>query len=119
MHEESLQDLIELKDSAKEYFKTAAELEKIRLIEKSTKLGPYVLKIFVTVFFSVIIICCLLSALAVWYGKTTGNYLIGVLISGGGLVFLAVILILLRKKLVINSLISTLSKILLSDDNIK
>jgi hypothetical protein len=119
MQQESFEDLVELKDSAKEYFKTLAELEKAHLIEKSSRMGPYLLKIFVTVFFSVLVICCLLSALAVWYGKTFGNYFVGILISGGGLIVLVIILILLRKKLVINSLISTLSGILLTDDEIK
>jgi hypothetical protein len=119
MQKESLEDLIELKDSAKEYFKTVAELEKVHLIEKSSRLGPYLLNIFVTVFFSLLVTCCLLSAIAVWYGKTFGNYFVGVLISGGGLLLLAVILILLRKKLVVNSLVSTLSVILLTDDKIK
>lgn len=116
MEKEFLNDFEEFGEPLKEYLQLQLELEKLSLLKKLSRFGAYLLKILVVVYFSIIIVGFLLGALAVWFGKTFGNYFAGVLIAGAGLLVVAILLILMRKKIAVNSALANLSEILLNDD---
>lgn len=116
MRKELRKDIIEFSDSFKEYLRLQLDIEKLSLLEKLSQFGAYLFKIFVVVYFFVLIAGFFLGALAVWYGSTFGNYLGGVLISGVFLFVTAVLLILLRKKIAVTSVLQNLSRILINDE---
>ncbi len=116
MQKELLKDFELFNDSLKDYLQLQMDLEKLSLVEKLSRFGAYMFKILVVVYFSILIIGFLLGALAVWYGRTFDNYLVGVLIAGAGLMIILVLLIVMRKKIAVASALSNLSKILLNDE---
>ncbi len=115
MQKNTERDLKEFNDALKEYMQIQLDLEKVSLLEKLSQIGPYLFKIVVVVYFSILIVGFFIGALAVWFGSAFNNYFFGVLIAGAGLVIIAVFLIVMRKKIAVASILSNLSRILLSD----
>lgn len=116
VHKEIKRDFEAFSDSMKEYLRLQLDMEKITLLEKLSQFGAYLFKIFVIVYFAVLIAGFLLGAVAVWYGRTFDNYFAGVLIAGACLLVAAVLLIVLRKKIAVASILQNLSQILLNDN---
>lgn len=116
VHKEIKKDFEEFSTSLKEYLKLQLDIEKLVLTEKLSRFGAYLFKIFIVVYFSVLIAGFVLGAIAVWFGRTFDNYFGGVLIAGACLFVAAVLLILLRKKIVVTSVLLNLSRILMNDD---
>lgn len=116
MHKELNKDLKEFNEAFKEYLRLQLDYEKLTLLERLSQFGAYIFKIFVILYFSILIAGFFLGALTVWYGKTMGNYFHGVLIAGAALIVVAVLLILLRKKIAVRSILLNLSRILLNDE---
>ncbi len=116
MDKKILKELEDLNVPLKDYLNVQLEMEKLALLEKLSRFGAYLFKIFVVVYFSILIIGFFLGALAVWFGRTTGNYVAGVLIAGAGLLAVTVLLIVMRKRIALNSALANLSDILLNDD---
>ncbi len=116
MDKELIKDLEEFGEPLKEYVQVQLEMEKLSLLEKLSRFGAYLFKVLIVVYFSILIIGFLLGALAVWFGKTFGNYFTGVLIAGAGLLVVTILLIVLRKKIAVNSALANLSEILMNDE---
>lgn len=116
VHKGIKNDFDEFSNSLKEYLSLQLDIEKLVLIERLSRFGAYLFKIFVICYFSVLIAGFFLGAIAVWYGRTYDNYFGGILISGACLFVAAVILILLRKKIAVTSIVLNLSRILMNDD---
>lgn len=116
MQKEFKKDFEDFKSSFEEYLQLQLDLEKLLLLKKLSRLGFYMFKILIVVFFSVLIAGFLLGALAVWFGNTFDDYFGGVLIAGAGLFVVTVLLILMRKKLAVSKAVANLSRILLNDE---
>ena len=116
MHKELKKDLKDFNSTFKEYLRVELDSEKLVLLVKLSQFGAYLFKVFIILYLSILIVGFFLGALAVWYGKMTGNYFIGVLIAGAALIVVAVLLILLRKKIAVRSVLLNLSRILLNDE---
>src|SRR5690606_7285376 len=116
MHKELKNDFNRFSDSSKDYINNQLDLEKLALLTKLSQFGSYLFKIFVIIYFCVLIAGFFLGALAVWYGSRVGSYFSGVLIAGAALIVVAVLLILMRKKIAVRSVLRNLSKILLNDE---
>ncbi|MFW6257817.1 MAG: hypothetical protein ACOC11_03435 [Prolixibacteraceae bacterium] len=116
MDKKILKELEDLNVPFKDYLNVQLEMEKLALLEKLSRFGAYLFKVFVVMYFYILIIGFFLGALAVWFGRATGNYFAGVLIAGAGLLVVTVLLIVMRKKIALNSALANLSDILLNDD---
>ncbi|MBS2099000.1 phage holin family protein [Carboxylicivirga linearis] len=114
MNKLSLKDNIsELNGSVKDYMDARVQLAKVHLLEKTSKIGTYLITsitIMVTLLF-----CLLLLALAFsfWYG----NMVQGLLISVAFFLILAFVIYILRIRLIGNQVVRNLASIILDDED--
>ncbi len=110
-------NIAELNDSVKQYVQVKFDLFKLLLLKKTSTFISYLLSYLVIILFSIIIIMFLGAAFAIWYGQKFNNYLEGVLIATGMLVFLAILFIIFRKRILTNALLNNFSEVLFDDDH--
>jgi hypothetical protein len=89
-----------LNDSTKEYLQTKIDLIKVSLLEKSTRLTSFLINIWIIVSLFILIFGFAVATFAVWYGKTYNNYIEGLLIACGLVLFVMILFVLFRKKIV-------------------
>lgn len=117
MSKELTKNLGELNGSVKSYVQVKIDLVKLRFLEKTTRFTSYLFTFLVVSMFLMLVIGFAATAFAVWYGETYNNYVTGLLIAGGALIFLALIFILLRKQIVTTSVLKNFSEMLFEDDD--
>lgn len=100
----------------KEYLNLRLQLVKLSVLEKVTKISVFITSLMVIILAVSIFFVFASAAFVVWYGSRTQDYLTGLLIVMGIVVFLMVIFFLLRRTIVESFFIKTFSSILLEND---
>lgn len=106
----------QLNGSVRSYIKVNLDLIKLTLIEKAAKIVSIVYILTVVLFFFLLIIATGIAAFAVWYGETYNDYVGGLLIAGGGLLFITLLLVLVGKKLLSNTIIRSFGSKMFKDE---
>lgn len=105
-----------MSEHVKEYVDLRIDLLKLILVEKLSRLTSLllllililVILLFGGVFFGL--------AFVLWYGQHAGPMWAGALIVTGGLILTGILLLVFRKKLLLNPVVSQLSKIIMEEE---
>lgn len=110
-------NISELNVAVRNYVQARVDLLKINVLEKAATTITILYILMVVLFFALLIVAVGVAAFAVWYGETYNDYVGGLLISGGGLILLALILVIAGKALLSNTIIRAGARSLFKDDN--
>ena len=103
-------NLENLVDGTKEYFDMRIDAVKLQLVENLSILFSKILFYVIVIILTCIGVAFFASALSWWIGGMLGSQAAGNLITGGIVLLIALFLLLLRKKLFINSMVATFSR---------
>lgn len=108
--------LVRLTKALEEYLLLSVDLVKLTILEKLTKVTTLIVSIVVSVILVGLFILFASAAFVVWYGQKNGDYLTGLFIISGFIVFLNVLFYVFRGQLITSGIIRALSKILFSKE---
>lgn len=104
--------LVELTAMAKMYVSDYAKWLKLDALEKSSRVGAYILRSVVMIVLVGLVLLFISVAFSLWYGRAYDDYVAGFLISAGFHAALVLIVILFRKHLINAPVIKTFAKII-------
>jgi hypothetical protein len=107
---------VRLTKALEEYLLLSFDLVKLSILEKLTKVTVLIVSIVVSVILSGLFVMFASAAFVVWYGQQYGDYLTGLFIISGFIVFLNVLFYVLRGQLITSSIIRALSRILFTKE---
>lgn len=109
-------DIGELGEVSKKYIQTRIDLVKLTLLGKATQITTYLIGNLLLTMAGALILFFGLAAFVAWYGQVYHDYLTGLLLATGILVFLTLLLVLLRKRLITSFVLRKYSSMLFEDD---
>lgn len=107
----------ELNESVQDYLKTRTELIKLTVLEKMTKISVYLLNLLSGIIFAALFFFFFSAAFIVWYGLRFNDFLTGLFIVIGFLLFLLILYFVLKRTFITSSIIENLSSILFEDED--
>lgn len=116
MGEKLTNNLTELSDSVKQYFHVKIDLIKLLLLRKISKSLSFVFELLIITLLLMLFAAFAATAFILWYGLTYNDYLTGVLIAAGFMLFLLVVFLMIRKKLFGSVFLSKISNIIFEED---
>ena len=106
-----------LNKTIRDYLKIQIKLVKLNLLQKMTKLSLFLISTIVFILLGAIFFLFAAAAFVIWYGNTYGNYLTGLLIISGTILFLGLIFVITRRNIITSIIIKNLSSILFEDED--
>ncbi|MDY0104749.1 MAG: hypothetical protein RBS07_17580 [Lentimicrobium sp.] len=107
---------VRLTNALEEYLLLSVDLVKLTILEKLTRVTVMIVSIMVSVILGGLFILFASAAFVVWYGQQYGDYLTGLFIISGFIVFLNVLFYILKRQLITSSIIKALSRILFTKE---
>jgi hypothetical protein len=104
-----------LSDHVKEYINLQADLLKLILVEKLSRLTSLLLLFILFLILLIFAAGFVCLAFVLWYGENIGAMWAGALIVVGVILVKCILLYVFRKKLLLNPIITHLSKIIMED----
>ena len=104
--------LVELTALVKMYVSSYVNWLRLDALEKSSRVGVYILRSVVMIVLLGLVLLFLSVAFSLWYGRTYNDYVTGFLISAGFHAALVLMVILFRKHLINAPVIKTFAKII-------
>ena len=106
-----------LKDSLERYLELRLDLIKLSILSKISKISVFLITALVLVLLGSAFILFGAAAFVVWYGNTYGDYLMGLLMVTGFILFLGILFYLLRRPLISSIVIKSFAGILFENDD--
>lgn len=106
----------ELNEASRKYIQTRVEMIKLTILGKATQITTHLVSSFILTMVGVLILFFGLSAFVVWYGQVYHDYLTGLLLVLGLLVFLMLLFALFRKQLITSFVLRIYSSMLFDED---
>jgi hypothetical protein len=106
-----------LKDSLERYLELRLDLLKLSVLSKISKISVFLITALVVVLLGSAFLLFGAAAFVVWYGNTYGDYLMGLLMVTGFILFLGILFYLLRRPLISSIVIKSFAGILFENDD--
>lgn len=106
----------ELSDVSRKYIQTRIDLVKLTILGKATQVTTYLISSFLLTMAGALILFFGLAAFVVWYGQVYHDYLTGLLLVTGFLVFLTVLFALFKKQLITSFVLRKYASMLFEED---
>jgi len=109
----------DLSEASKKYVQTRVDLIKLTLLGKATQITTHLVSSLLLTMVGVLILFFGLAAFVVWYGQVYHDYLTGLLLVIGFLVFLTLLFMLFKKQLITSFILRVYSSMFFDEDEEK
>jgi prepilin signal peptidase PulO-like enzyme (type II secretory pathway) len=106
----------ELSDVSRKYIQTRIDLVKLTILGKATQVTTYLISSFLLTMAGALILFFGLAAFVVWYGQVYHDYLTGLLLVTGLLVFMTVLFALFKEQLISSFVLRKYASMLFEED---
>ncbi len=106
----------ELSEASRKYIQTRIDMVKLTMLGKVTQITTYLISSLLLTMAGALILFFGLAAFVAWYGQVYHDYLTGLLLAVGILVFLTLLFLLLKKQLITSFVLRKYSSMLFEDD---
>lgn len=106
----------ELSQVSKKYIQTRIDLVKLTILGKATQITTHLISTFLLTVAGALILFFALAAFVVWYGQVYHDYLTGLLLVTGFLVFLTLLFALFKNQLITSFVLRKYSTMLFEDE---
>lgn len=106
----------ELSQVSKKYIQTRIDLVKLTILGKATQITTHLISSFLLTVAGALILFFALAAFVVWYGQVYHDYLTGLLLVTGFLVFLTLLFALFKNQLITSFVLRKYSTMLFEDE---
>lgn len=112
-----LNNLTAVQNLVSEYLTLKLQLVKLSVLEKMSKIGIFLTSLVIIILAATIFFIFAAAAFVVWYGAHNQDYLTGLLIVMGAVIFLMILFLSFRRKILESFFTRTFSSILFEKDD--